>query len=40
MAYRVTGAEKDAILAEIERIVAFHEEHTLPRIGEKRGQGD
>jgi hypothetical protein len=40
MAYRLTGEEKDAILAEIDRIVAFHEKHTLPRIGGKRGRGD
>jgi len=40
MAYRVTGEEKDAILAEIGRIVAFHETHTLPRIGEKQGRGN
>jgi len=40
MAYRVTGEEKDAILAEIGRIVAFHETHTLPWIGERRSRGN
>jgi len=33
MSYRISGDNKRSMLAEIERIIAFHEENTLPLIG-------
>lgn len=35
MNYRVSGSEKDDMLAELDRIVAYHEAHTLPVIGRR-----
>jgi acetoin utilization deacetylase AcuC-like enzyme/acyl-CoA hydrolase/GNAT superfamily N-acetyltransferase len=39
MAYRLHGEEKRTLMRELERIAAFHEEHTLPLIGERAKRG-
>ena len=38
MTYRVSGDEKRAMLEELDRIIAFHEEHTFPLL-EQRADG-
>lgn len=38
MNYRVSGKVKDAMLAEVDRIVAYHEAHTLPIIRSRFGK--
>jgi acetoin utilization deacetylase AcuC-like enzyme/acyl-CoA hydrolase len=38
MTYRVSGKEKEEMVAEIDRIVAFHEANTLPIIGRRSDQ--
>jgi len=35
MTYRTSGKEKEAVLAELDRIIEFHQENTLPLIGKK-----
>jgi len=35
MNYRVSGKEKDAMIAELDRIAAYHEAETLPIIGRR-----
>jgi acetoin utilization deacetylase AcuC-like enzyme/acyl-CoA hydrolase/ribosomal protein S18 acetylase RimI-like enzyme len=37
MNYRVSGAKKDEIMKELERIALYHEKNTIPRIGKKNG---
>lgn len=39
MSYRVSGSQKNEMLAELDRIVAYHEEHTIPVIS-RSSQGD
>ena len=36
MRFQVTGAKKDEIEAELDRIATFHEQNTIPIIGEIR----
>ena len=38
MTYRISGEEKDNILDEVERIIKFHQEHTLPTIAGCKSQ--
>jgi acetoin utilization deacetylase AcuC-like enzyme/acyl-CoA hydrolase/GNAT superfamily N-acetyltransferase len=35
MSYRISGESKQSLLAEIERIIGFHEERTLPLVGSR-----
>lgn len=38
MSYRVSGKEKEMMLAEVDRIVAYHEAHTMPIIQRRFGK--
>ena len=38
MAYRLHGEEKRTLMRELERIAAFHEEHTLPLLRERMAE--
>ena len=40
MTYRVSGKEKSDMMAELERIAAYHKEHTIPVIGHRSERRD